>query len=152
MQPGLFLRLITIADFADPTGTFIPDGMLNGDRQAGSDLMWPYQPNPPKVYWAAFRHCLHLIFCTSTPSHERPMNGMTLDSQLGTWHAVARNTWFPVYHLADKLYYREANKIRVLGMASTSGFSTLKGRRILSHSTVTQSLTNDFGQSIWTHR
>ena len=37
----LYLRVVTIADLADETGRFIPDGMLCGDWQAGSDLHWP---------------------------------------------------------------------------------------------------------------
>ena len=38
----LYLRVITVADITDPTGTFIPDGMLEGDWQAGTDIMWPF--------------------------------------------------------------------------------------------------------------
>ncbi len=33
----LYLRVITIADLTDPEGSTIPDGMLTGDWQAGSD-------------------------------------------------------------------------------------------------------------------
>ena len=51
----LYLRVITIADLTDPEGSTIPDGMLNGDWQAGSDLLWPDIPCPPKHYWATFR-------------------------------------------------------------------------------------------------
>ena len=34
----LYLRVITIADLAHPSGGYISDGMLTGDWQAGSDL------------------------------------------------------------------------------------------------------------------
>ena len=34
----LYLRVITIADLTHPSGGYIPDGMLTGDWQAGSDL------------------------------------------------------------------------------------------------------------------
>ena len=43
----LYLRVITIADLTDPEGSTIPDGMLTGDWQAGSDLLWPDIPCPP---------------------------------------------------------------------------------------------------------
>ena len=148
----LYLRVVTIADLADPTGLFIPDGMLTGDWQAGSDLLWPYQPKPPKVYWATFRRCLRLTFCTTTPSHERPANGMTLDTRLGTWHAVARNTWFPVYRSADKLYYREADTIRVLTMAQTSGFFHFEEETNSIPLHAHPITYKQIGQSIWTRR
>ncbi len=54
----LYLRVITIADLSDPTGSYIPSGMLSGDWQAGSDLLWPTQPKPPRSYFAIFRRCL----------------------------------------------------------------------------------------------
>ena len=37
-QVRLYLRVITIADLAHPNGQYIPDGMLDGSWQAGSDL------------------------------------------------------------------------------------------------------------------
>jgi hypothetical protein len=46
----LYLRVLTISDLADPTGRFIPDGMLTGDWQAGSDIYWPHQVNPPQNF------------------------------------------------------------------------------------------------------
>ena len=59
----LYLQVLTIADLADVAGTHIWDGMLDGDWQAGSDLQWPYQPKPPKAFWATFRWCLCHTFC-----------------------------------------------------------------------------------------
>ena len=38
----LYLRVVTITDLSNTKGTFIPNGMLNGDWQAGSNLKWPY--------------------------------------------------------------------------------------------------------------
>lgn len=77
---------------------------------------------------------------------------MTLDSPLRIWHAMAHNTWFPIYCTNNKLYYREAYKIRVLGKAPTSGFFyfVVTTTTIPLHShlkTFTQ-----IGQSIWTQR
>jgi len=51
----LYLRVVTIVDLSDPQDTSIQGGMLTGDWQAGSDLKWPYQPQPPKKSWAMFR-------------------------------------------------------------------------------------------------
>ena len=53
----LYLRVITLADLADPDGTHIPDGMLTGDWQAGSDLLVPDIQQPPKDWWKLFRKC-----------------------------------------------------------------------------------------------
>ena len=44
----LYLRVVTIADLADEEGDFIPDGMLCGDWQKGSDLKWLRQRMPEK--------------------------------------------------------------------------------------------------------
>jgi hypothetical protein len=71
--------------------------------------MWPFQPKPPKPYWASFRKCLRLTICRPTPHTERPGNGMT------------------VYRTYDRLFYREADKIRVPGKAPTSGFFHFNG-------------------------
>ena len=86
----------------------------------------------------------------TTPSHECPENGMTLDSRLGTWHAVLCNTWFPAYCSANKLYYREVDKIRVLGKAPTSGFFHDEGETetIPRHSHPIS--YKQIGHSIWT--
>jgi hypothetical protein len=54
----IYLHIITIADRVNPEGTTIPEGMLNGDWQAGSNLLWPQIPCPPKPYWAILRKCI----------------------------------------------------------------------------------------------
>ena len=79
----LFLRVITIADLANPDGTHIPDGMLVGDWQAGSDLLWPERPKPLKAWWALFRKCLRLTLCKTTNPHQKPAYSMALDKKLG---------------------------------------------------------------------
>ena len=53
-EARMYMRVITIADLADATDTTILDGMLNGDFQAGSDLVWPNTPQPPKSFFAFF--------------------------------------------------------------------------------------------------
>ena len=46
----IYLRVITIADLTHPNGKYIPDEMLDGAWQSGSDLRWPEQPLPPKQH------------------------------------------------------------------------------------------------------
>lgn len=93
----LYLRVVTIADLADVGGTYIPANMLDGSWQAGSDIKWPYQPIPPKRFWTTFRRCLRLAFCSRTPPYQRASHSMDLDTPLGRWFPVRRNTWFPAY-------------------------------------------------------
>jgi hypothetical protein len=50
----LYLQVITIADLCNPTGLYIPHGMLNGNWHASSDLLWPQQPQPPRSYFWVF--------------------------------------------------------------------------------------------------
>ena len=45
-----FLRVITLADLTHDSGDYIPEGMLTGKWQARSDLVWPHQPCPLKVF------------------------------------------------------------------------------------------------------
>lgn len=150
----LFLRVVTIADLCDVQGTHIRDGMLQGDWQAGSDLRWPFQPNPPKPFWATFRWCLRQSFCTTTCPHQPASYSMRLDTPLGTWHAVPRNTWFPAYRHNDRLYWRRCNDatLHMMTPSKTSGFfhfaSTTTTLPLDSHPIVHQQV----GESIWTQR
>lgn len=118
----LFLRVLTIADLADPTGRFIPDGMLTGEWQAGSDIHWPHQTKPPPRFWATFRRCLRLAYCTSTNPHQPTNNGMDLDSPLGLWHPVPRHTWFDVYQGEEYVYCRNDSKFIRMKKTAYPGF------------------------------
>ena len=120
----LHLRVVTIADISDNTGTFIPHGMLNGDWQAGSDLKWPHQPCPPKTYFATFRRLLRKTFCTNTPIHHHYNDSMNLDCPLGDWLPVQRNVWSLAYKTKDELYWRTKDDwdLHVLKRSTISGF------------------------------
>ena len=150
----LYLRVVTVADLCDVQGTHIRDGMLQGDWQAGSDFKWPYQPRPPKPFWATFRWCLRQTFCTSTCPNQPASYSMKLDSPLTRWFAVPRNTWFPAYRLEDKLFWRQRNDqtLNVLTPSATSGFYHHSGTTTLlplaSHPIIYQQV----GESIWTQR
>jgi hypothetical protein len=47
----IHLQVITSVDLVILEGTA---GMMNGDWQAGTDLLWPQIPCPPKPYRATF--------------------------------------------------------------------------------------------------
>ncbi|KAL7552549.1 hypothetical protein ACHAWF_016169 [Thalassiosira exigua] len=103
----LYMRVVTVADLADPTGRFIPDGMLIGDWQAGSDLHWPTQELPPKRHWALFRKYLRETFCKGASAHQPVRYGMALTTPLGEWLPVPRNTWFQCYRSQTDLYWQD---------------------------------------------
>ncbi|KAL7544883.1 hypothetical protein ACHAWF_012867 [Thalassiosira exigua] len=103
----LYLRVITVADLADPSGQYIPDGMLTGEWQAGSDLLWPKQDLPPKRHWALFRKYLRETFCRGTSAHQPVTYGMTLETSLGAWLPVPRNTWYQCYRSETDLFWRD---------------------------------------------
>ena len=148
----LNLRVVTIADLADPTGRFIPDGMLTGSWQAGSDLKWPDIPVPPKPCWAAFWRCLRRSFCyfdNSAPSHT---GGLTLDIPLGQWLSVPRNTWFPVYRSVDSLYYRSGDDIYLFQRSAVSGFYHSEGSTSLIPLDAHPISYKQIGEIIWTQR
>jgi hypothetical protein len=150
----LYLRVITIADLSETSGTYIPHGMLNGDWQAGSDLKWPHQPCPPKSYFATFRRLLRKSFCTNTPIHHHHNDSMNLDRPLGDWLPVQRNVWSLAYKTKDKIYWRAKDDwdLHVLTRSTVSGF--------YHHSHITKDLPLDshpvefrqIGESIWTQR
>ena len=150
----IYLRVITIADLCDPTGTYIPSGMLSGEWRAGSDLLWPMQPQPPKSYFATFRRLLRCSFCRNTPIHHHVSDSLNLDTPLGKWLSVPRNTWFPVYRTQDNLFWRQKDDatLFVLEKSQTSGFYHF------SHTTNLLPLDShpigyqQIGHTLWTQR
>ena len=120
----VYLWVLTIADLADPSGKFIPDGMLTGRWQAGLDLHWPYQRLPPARFWATFRKCLRRTLYTTTVPTQPADNGMDLDRPLGRWFLVPRHTWFDVYFSTFHVYWRADGKItRMKLMAGTRAYA-----------------------------
>lgn len=102
----IYCRVVTIADLANPNGTHICDGMVDGSWQAGSDLYWLEIPCPPKEDWALFRKCLRTTFCTRSPIYQRKHYSMPLDKKLGSWLPVERHTWFHCYRSPDAIFWR----------------------------------------------
>ena len=150
----IYLRVITIADLANPEGTAIPDGMLNGDWQAGTDLLWPRIPCPPKPYWATFRKCIRATYCTLAPQHQPAHYSVSLDKHLGPWYSVKRNTWHQCYKSQHQLYLRQlkGSLITVLSPSRIKGYyhssGTVKDVPIDSHPITHQQI----GNNVWTQR
>ena len=110
----IYLRVITIADLAHSNGKYIPDDMLDGEWQYGSDLKWLEQPLPPKRHWALFRRCLKRTFCSKVPQYQKASYSLELDKPLGDWLKVRRHSWYDCYRTENSLVYREdqGNELR----------------------------------------
>ena len=148
----LYLRVLTIADLADPSGRFIPDGNMTGGWQGGSDLHWPHQPMPPKKFWATFRRCIRRTFCTTTPPHQPSHYGMTLNEPLGQWLPVSRHSWFDVYRSPTTLYWRVDSTIHTLKSTVVPGFHIIDGTVDTLPLDCHPIGFQNQGDHIWTHR
>ncbi len=129
----LYLRVISIADLTAPEGSTIPDGMLTGDWQAGSDLLWPDIPYPPNWYWATFCKCIRATFSTRAPRYQPAHFSIRLDINLGSWHTVPRNTWYPCYKSDSQLFLRQNNThlITVMTASKVKGYYHATGTTII---------------------
>jgi hypothetical protein len=101
-----FLRVITLADLVSEDGTQINAGMLTGEWTAGFDLEWPNQEKPPSSWFQLFRTCIKNAYSTGSPERLQSHSPIVLDSPLGTWHPVPRNTWWNTYKSPTSIYYR----------------------------------------------
>ena len=148
----LYMRILTIADITDPSGCYIPSGMLTGEWQAGSDLHWPHQPMPPKAFWATFRKCIRYTFCTHLPPRQHISDSMDLDTPLGKWLPVHRHTWFTVYRSAQHVYWRTDAGILRLKPSNIRGFyiedCPVDSLPLETHPIIYKQTE----RSIWTHR
>lgn len=148
----MYMRILTIADIADPSGEFIPDGMLVGEWQAGTDMFWPFQTCPPPAFWATFRRCLRLTFCTSTSPHQPIENGMDLDKKLGAWLPVKRYVWFDAYRSETTIYLRKDDIIYEMTPSAPRGYY-VRGAVISELPIDAHPISvHKVGNRIWTHR
>lgn len=148
----MYMRIITIADIADPSGEFIPDDMLTGKWQAGTDLFWPYQICPPPAFWAVFRRCLRHTFCTTTSPNQPIENGMDLDQRLGAWLPVKRYVWFDAYRSETTVYWREDGTIYQMQPSTPRGYY-VRGTAIQELPLDAHPISvHKVGDRIWTHR
>ena len=149
----LYMRVITISDLVNESGTHIPDNMLEGEWQAGSDLLWPRQESPPKPWWALFRQCLRRGYATSTNPHQPSSYSMKLDYPLGRWRDVPRSTWYSHYYDGTSVYTRDIDGvIHRLSRTRVSGFyaktSTVDEIPLAAHPIVARQV----GEKVWTQR
>ncbi len=150
----IYLCIITIVDLVNPEGSIIPEGMLNGDWQAGSNLLWPQIPCPPKPSWAIFWKHIQATFCTLAPQCQPSHFRVSLDKQLGSWYLVPRNTWYQCYKSRCNLYLRQIEGTTITELLP----SKMKG---YYHSTgIVQDIPLDshpiayqqVGKNVWTQR
>ncbi|EED89738.1 predicted protein [Thalassiosira pseudonana CCMP1335] len=106
-QCRIYLQVITIADLADSTGTFIPAGRLTGRWRAYSSLKWPRVAKPSKKAWAVFRRFLRCTFCQDHSPWAGVENSMELTEPLGKWFPVKRHVEFQCYRTSSRLYWRD---------------------------------------------
>jgi len=125
-----WLRVITIADLADPTGQFIPGHRLTGDWQAQSPLEWPRQPKPLKQDFAMFRRFLRNTVCLQETSWQPVDSDLNISDPLGKWYTdVTRNVIPTCCRTKDSLFYRddETMTISKYNLRGNSGFFKYEG-------------------------
>ena len=101
-----WLRVITLADLADPSGRFIPGHRVVGKWQAESTLEWPHQPKPNKAAFATFRRALRNTICLGTSHYQPPHQDMVISNPLGNWLDVDRNVTSEYSRWEDELFCR----------------------------------------------
>ena len=106
-----WLRVVTLADLADPSGRTIPGHRLVGNWQATSPLEWPHQPKPTKKAFATFRRALRHTICLETSHYQRPDQDMLISTPLGAWLDVDRNVTAEYSRWGDELFCREPGDI-----------------------------------------
>ena len=125
-----WLRVITIADLADPTGRYVPGDRLTGEWQAHSPLEWPKQPKPSKRDFALFRRFIRNTICL----HETPWQPVNANLQitepLGKWFTnVKRNVNPTCCRTKDSLYYQDTETMSIskYTLRGNSGFFKYEG-------------------------
>ena len=58
----LWLRITTLSDIVDASGTKIMDWAMNGEKQKTIDGEFPYQQKPPQHVWKEWRMALRQSF------------------------------------------------------------------------------------------
>ena len=142
-----------MADITHESGEYIPDNMLTGEWQSGSDLKWPRETCPLPDYWAAFQSFLRSTVCRCTEATQPAHYAMTLDTPLGTWHEVKRYVWFSCYRTESAIYYRDEDQgtfqvFQGKGAGFYQYVETATYVPVKSHPIACQTV----GQSYWNHR
>ena len=88
---SIWLRVITIAELADPDGACISPENVSGNWRNDSTLIWPNQSLPTKKMFETFYHYIRKGFCSNVEQHIRKER-LTLDRRLGPWHQQRRHS------------------------------------------------------------
>ncbi|KAL3784917.1 hypothetical protein ACHAWO_001204 [Cyclotella atomus] len=151
-----WLRVITIADLADPTGQYIPGEKLTGDWQAESPFEWPQQPKPSKRAFALFRKFLRNTICLNESSWQPPNSDLSITTPLGQWlTGIQRNVIPSCCRTQDAIYHRddETGTISHFTIKGNCGFFKYVGE-VLDFPTKAHPIDCRFvdGDKIWTSR
>lgn len=65
-----WLRVITIADLADPTGRTLPGDQLTGNWRAPTLLEWPHTTKPGPKSFATLRRFIKNTICLDESPHQ----------------------------------------------------------------------------------
>ena len=99
-----WMRVITLADLADATGTHIPGERISGNWRARSTLEWPRQPRPPKKAFTVLRRVLRDTLCPEVSPWLPWYLDYTLAHPLGQWHNVPRHVIADCVRTEDHIY------------------------------------------------
>ena len=104
----LWLRVTMVSELANEIGTEIESYKIENDSEwrAESTLRWPNHIEPTNAHRAAFRKGLRLSICT-TMSPYATRQDYKLDTPLGKWYPVRRDTLYTAYRDKDTVYYRD---------------------------------------------
>eukprot|EP00956_Cyclotella_meneghiniana_P018460 scaffold30735_cov52-Cyclotella_meneghiniana.AAC.7 len=104
----LWLRVTMVSELANEIGTEIESYKIENDSEwrAESTLRWPNHIEPTNAHRAAFRKGLRESICT-TMSPYATRQDYKLDTPLGKWYPVRRDTLYTAYRDKDTVYYRD---------------------------------------------
>jgi hypothetical protein len=106
-----WLQVVTLADLANATGRFIPEGRLTGDWRAHSTLEWPHQPKPSEKAFALFRRFMRHTICLETSHWQHLSNSMDISTPMGEWLDVDRHIVPSFGRYGNSIYCQEENII-----------------------------------------
>ena len=103
----LFLKVTSLADLCDETGTFLQPSLFRGEAKLPSSPvgLWPHQPRPGPSSWAVFRKFLR-AFCSSTGKLHTPLGKWFPRGPTRTWHTVYDRATARIYQQTSANAFR----------------------------------------------
>eukprot|EP00956_Cyclotella_meneghiniana_P045230 scaffold360113_cov96-Cyclotella_meneghiniana.AAC.2 len=122
------MRVVTLADIADPTGTYIPGDRLTGSWRANTAWEWPKQPQPPKKAFATLRRLLRNTICQYDSPYQPIDSDLAITEPMGDWLPVERNVIHDCLRCDDTIYcYSPGEGFTSYSKRGESGFFNLTG-------------------------